>query len=95
LTENFIDERAGVQAFYTRYEEQYEPLPAEIRPLMAYTYDAVQVLLDAIENAAIIHEDGGISMMRPVLAEAVRDTQGFSGLTGPIAFDENGDRSSP
>jgi len=92
LSEDHIDDLASVQGFYARYESQYGPLPAEIRPLMAYTYDAAQVLLSAIEDAAIVGENGSVSIERSALADAVRSTQGFTGLTGSIAFDEDGDR---
>lgn len=92
LTYDYIDSLASVKSFYTRYEEQFGPLPTEIRSLIVYTYDAVQVLLSAIENAAVRNEDGSITLDRTALAEAVRAIEDFVGLTGPIVFDEHGDR---
>lgn len=91
VSENYIDELASVQDFYTRYESVYGPLPTEIRPIMAYTYDAVHVLLNSIEDAAI-NSEYGISIELSALADAVRSTHDFIGITGEIAFDEGGDR---
>lgn len=92
LSENYIDTLATVQDFYIRYENQYGPLPAEIRPLMATTYDAVHVLLCAIEGTAYTDEHGGISFKLSDLVKAVRETRNFTGVTGSIAFEEDGDR---
>lgn len=91
VSEDFIDVLASVQDFYTRYESQYSPLPAEIKPLMAYTYDAVHVLLNAIEDTANMGEYG-IRVELSALAEAVRSMHDFTGITGLITFDEDGDR---
>lgn len=92
LSEDYMEELASVQDFYTRYESQFGPLPSEIRHLMAHTYDAASVLVNAIDQAAILDEFGGMSIDRNALADAVRFTQGFSGLTGAIAFEDDGDR---
>ena len=92
ITEMAIDPLAEVQSFYTRYESQYGPLPAEIRPLMAFTYDAVQVLLAALDQVSVLTQEGQLSIERLALAEAVRTTEDFAGVTGPVRFDEQGDR---
>jgi ABC-type branched-subunit amino acid transport system substrate-binding protein len=92
VSEAWIDSIADVQDFYARYERQYGPLPEDIRPLMAYTYDAVQLLLHAAEQVAIQNNDGSITIKRSELAEAVRQMEGFTGITGEIEFDQDGDR---
>ena len=92
LSENWIDALASVQDFYARYKSRFGPLPAAIRSLMPTTYDAVHVLLNAIERTVILNDDGGLSLRLPDLADAVRFTQNFSGVTGPIGFEEDGDR---
>ncbi len=96
VTEDWIDSIADVQDFYARYDTVFEgrggPLPEDIRPLMAYTYDAAQVLLYAAEQVAVQNTDGSITIERSALAEAVRHIEGFSGITGLIEFDEDGDR---
>ena len=43
VAEDAFDRLDSVQGFYNRFEGQHGPLPAEIRPLMAYAYDAVSV----------------------------------------------------
>jgi ABC-type branched-subunit amino acid transport system substrate-binding protein len=96
VPEEWVDSIGDVQDFYTRYDTVFDgrggPLPEDIRPLMAYTYDAVQVLLYAAEKVAIQNPDGSITIERSALAEAVRHIEGFSGITGLIEFDEDGDR---
>jgi ABC-type branched-subunit amino acid transport system substrate-binding protein len=89
-SENSIDDLPDVQDFYTRYESQYGPIPEEIRPLMAYTYDATGLLLIAVEKVAVENADGTITLERAALAQAVR--RGLLGITGAISFEEDGDR---
>jgi len=91
VSENYINQLVSVQDFYTRYESRYGPLPDDIRALMAFTYDAVHVLLNAIETTANMSEYS-IRIELAKLAAAVRSTHDFIGLTGKIAFDEDGDR---
>jgi predicted amidohydrolase YtcJ/ABC-type branched-subunit amino acid transport system substrate-binding protein len=92
LADNYIDELAGVQEFYTRYDGRYGPLPDQIRPLIVYTYDAVHVLLNTIEEVAMVADDGVLAIDLASLVDAVHDVDGFHGVTGSIAFDDNGDR---
>jgi ABC-type branched-subunit amino acid transport system substrate-binding protein len=92
IPEDWVDSIKEVQDFYARYESHYGPIPAEIRPLMAYTYDAVHVLIYAVEEVAIQNTDGSITIERAALAQAVRHIEGFSGITGLIEFDQDGDR---
>ena len=92
VPENWIDDLPDAQDFYSQYESRYGPLPEEIRPLMPYTYDAVHVLLHAVEQVAVQNTDGSITIERAALARAVRHIEGFSGITGLIEFDEDGDR---
>ncbi|MFQ3647230.1 MAG: ABC transporter substrate-binding protein [Anaerolineae bacterium] len=53
-------------------------------------YDATAVLLLAIEQA--IKDAGGMMPTRAAVAAAVRAVE-YEGLTGPISFDANGDRT--
>ncbi len=96
VPEDWVGRIADVQDFYARYDTVFEgrggPMPEDIRHLMAYTYDAVQVLLYAAEKVAVQNTDGSITIERSALAEAVRHIEGFSGITGLIEFDQDGDR---
>ncbi len=92
ISEDSIDGLASVQDFYTRYENKFGTLPNEIRPLMAYTYDAVHVLLSGIQETAVLGENMVLTIELLALADAVRFSQNTIGVTGAISFDENGDR---
>lgn len=55
------------------------------------TYDAVHVFAEALKIAAKPDADGNLVIGRKALADAVRSIK-IDGTTGPIAFDETGDR---
>ncbi len=55
------------------------------------TFDAVRVIADALKASAKTDADGNLVIGRKALADAVRATK-VEGVTGPIAFGENGDR---
>ena len=54
--------------------------------------DAVQILLDAVRTVAVSQADGSVTIEPARLRDAVRGTVHAGGLTGPIAFDQRGDR---
>ena len=56
--------------------------------------DAVTVLLNAVHAVAEAQDDGSLVIEPTALRDRVRDTV-ISGLSGGIAFDENGDRLPP
>lgn len=55
------------------------------------TYDAVHVIAEALKKVAKTDADGNLVIGRKALADAVRAVN-MEGVTGPIAFDETGDR---
>lgn len=65
-----------VEDFVARFS--YEP-----SPWSTYAYQSVQVVLDAIGRAG--------QADRAAIAQAMRDTRDFTGITGTFSFDENGD----
>lgn len=71
---------------YTTVSGQEEPLSV----FHAHAYDAVNILLDAIE-AVGIEEDGTLYIPRTALKDAFFSTSGYAGITGTLACDENGD----
>ena len=76
-------------AFNLRFQAQFQRLPST--PFVLQAYDAVRVLLLAMEAVATTDEDGALTIDRTVLAEEMR-SRAFLGLTGRIEFDEHGDR---
>ncbi len=82
------------QDFAHRYQSRYgQPLDSEgLGVYAAYAYDAAGILLRAIERVAVVDEAGNLVIGRQALANAVRATPGYQGVTGIISFDERGDR---
>jgi branched-chain amino acid transport system substrate-binding protein len=94
---------AGVGTFYTSTAGPASVFPAAQqfiddytaafgeppRPYAVEAYDSTAILLDALARA--IEAAGGLPT-RAQVAEAVRATENFEGLTGTVTFDDNGDR---
>jgi len=76
-------------AFVSRYETKYGEEPAT--SYYAHTYDAANVLLNAIEAVAVGEEDGTLHIGRQALRDALYATSGYQGLTGSLTCDEYGD----
>jgi branched-chain amino acid transport system substrate-binding protein len=57
----------------------------------SFTYDATNMILDAIEAIAVQEEDGTLHIGRQALREALYATSGFEGATGIMTCDEFGD----
>jgi branched-chain amino acid transport system substrate-binding protein len=70
--------------FIEDYNEMFGEDP---QPFSAQAYDATAIAIAAIE--AIVAEGGELT--REAVAEAVRATADYEGLTGTISFDANGD----
>ncbi len=57
----------------------------------AYTYDAMNILLDTIKKIAVHETDGALHIGRKALRDALYATKDYHGLTGTIACDRFGD----
>jgi branched-chain amino acid transport system substrate-binding protein len=76
---------AYLARFTARYEEPPFPMYA------ATTYDAANLLLNAIEAVAVQEEDGTLHVGRQALRDALYDTLEYHGVTGRLTCDEYGD----
>jgi branched-chain amino acid transport system substrate-binding protein len=85
-------EGPAYDAFVSRYESKYNEPPSKT-PYHAHTYDAVNLLLDAIEAVAVedAEEEGMLYIGRQALRDALYATSGYQGLTGRLTCDEYGD----
>ena len=78
--------------FVAKYEEAYGEKP--IQAFHAHAYDAMNILLDAIEAVAV--EDGGsLTIGRGALRDQIAGTSEYQGLTGTLTCDEFGDCADP
>ena len=75
--------------FVPAYEEQFGSEPTSV--FHAHSFDAANVLFDAIEQVAVVGDDGSLSIPRTALRDAVFGTSGYEGLTGIITCTELGD----
>ncbi|HET9492943.1 MAG TPA: branched-chain amino acid ABC transporter substrate-binding protein, partial [Chloroflexia bacterium] len=66
--------------FYNNYKEKFNKEPD---PYAIYGYDAMSVVLDAIEKAG--------TKDRAAILEALKQTRDYEGALGTWSFDENGD----
>jgi branched-chain amino acid transport system substrate-binding protein len=76
-------------ALVSRYETRYGEAPTAV--YYAHTYDAANMLLDAIEAVAVQGEDGTLHIGRQALRDALYTTAGYRGLTGSLTCDAYGD----
>jgi branched-chain amino acid transport system substrate-binding protein len=76
-------------AFREKYLAAYGEEPPA--PFNAHSYDAMTMILAAIEKVGVEGEDGTLTIDRGALREALYATADFDGLTGTLTCDENGD----
>lgn len=85
-----IPESGALDKFRAAYLAAYNQEQGILTPFTPYSYDALAVLLNAIEKVAI--QDGdNLVIPRKALADAVRSTQDHPGLTGAITCSDTGE----
>ena len=73
----------------SKYKARYGAAPPAT--FYSYTYDATNLLLDAIEAVAIQEEDGTLHIGRHALREAMYQSTEFKGVTGTLSCNQFGD----
>jgi ABC-type branched-subunit amino acid transport system substrate-binding protein len=56
-------------------------------------YDAANIVIDDIANAAQVDANGRLIVNRAALATAVRNTSAYPGVTCSVTIDSSGDRT--
>jgi branched-chain amino acid transport system substrate-binding protein len=79
---------SGAQAFQTAYQSAYAG--ATVTPEAALAYDAAMIEIQAIKGVIA----AGKAPTRAAVLAAVTATK-YSGVTGAIAFDKQGDPTTP
>jgi branched-chain amino acid transport system substrate-binding protein len=83
-------EGPAYDTFVAQYEARYNQAPLAT-PYDAHTYDATNLLLDAIEAVAVQDADGTLHIGRQALRDVLYATAGYQGLTGSLTCDQYGD----
>ena len=79
--------------FLAAYQTAYGTEPTA--PFHAHAFDATNMILDAVEKAAQVSDDGTLLIGRQALRDALFATSGMAGITGTITCDANGDCADP
>jgi hypothetical protein len=77
-------------AWRAAYQQQFGTAATDFADLY---YDAANVLLEALQSVSKI-ANGNLVVPRSALAEAVRGTTGFCGVTGTLSLDATGYRTN-
>jgi branched-chain amino acid transport system substrate-binding protein len=81
-------------AFDAAYEELHGVPPLEQGPFHYHAYDSAMMLMQAIDQVAVVDDDGNLVINREELVAAVRATAEFEGLTGLLTCTETGECGS-
>jgi branched-chain amino acid transport system substrate-binding protein len=71
------------------YEDQYGSKPLSV--FHAHAFDAMNVLVKAIEATAVENSDGSLTINRVALRDAVQNTTDYEGVIGTITCTPDGD----
>src|SRR5690606_17551147 len=87
-----VTDQEAVDALLARYEETYGLEPTG--PFQVNSYDATNMILDAIEATAALDDDGNLLIDRAALAEYIRSIKDFKGVSGDLNCDGTGECSA-
>ena len=83
----------GYADFKAKYEKKYNT--KVLAPFHAHSYDAMNIVLTALEKVAVKDPDGTLHVGRQALRDAVAATKDFKGLTGNLTCNADGDCADP
>jgi branched-chain amino acid transport system substrate-binding protein len=75
--------------FIPAYKTEFGTAPTSV--FHAHAFDAMNILFDAIKQAAVENSDGSLTIPRQALHDAIFATSGYAGITGTITCSELGD----
>lgn len=82
-------ESTAYDKFAAEYNTEYGKAAGQFSE---HAYDAMNVILAAIEASATVDADGNLVIDRQALIDAAHDVKLPDGASGPIEFNESGDR---
>jgi branched-chain amino acid transport system substrate-binding protein len=77
------------QEFLAKYQADYGTEPTA--PFHAHSFDAANIIFDAVEAVAVVEDDGTIHIPRQALRDALFATRNVQGITGTLTCNEFGD----
>ncbi len=83
----------GYQDFLKKHQEKYGEAP--LAPFHAHSYDAYNLIANAIEKVAVKCSNGNTVIPRTALRDAMISTAGLQGLTGTLTCTSTGDCADP
>ena len=83
---------ADAEAFLTAYQSAYGSPPES--GYWAQSYDATTLLLEAIEAASYVEDDGSLVIDRAGVRQHLDGVDGYRGISGTLACDDFGDCSA-
>jgi branched-chain amino acid transport system substrate-binding protein len=75
--------------FIPAYQESFGTEPTSV--FHAHSFDAMNILFEAIKSTAVENDDGSLTIPRQALRDAIFATSGWAGITGTITCNELGD----
>ncbi|MEO8461602.1 MAG: branched-chain amino acid ABC transporter substrate-binding protein [Chloroflexota bacterium] len=90
---NFSAFQAGYADFLTKYQTKVGSAP--ISAFHAHAYDAMNIMLAAIEKVAVTGSDGTTYIPKQALRDAIFATKDFQGITGILSCSASGDCGAP
>ena len=85
--------QAGYADLLAKYEAEFGIKPPQA--FHAHGYDAMNILLNAIDQVAVEGEDGTLYVGKGALRDAIYATKDFQGVTGVLSCGEFGDCGAP
>jgi len=85
-----IPESDAFSTFQADYEADYGDPQGKLSPFSPHGYDAMSVIIAALEEVAVESGDS-LVIPRKALADAVRSTKNFEGLTGSLTCSDTGE----
>jgi branched-chain amino acid transport system substrate-binding protein len=85
---------SGYQTLVDKYLKKYN-VKGTLAPFHAHSYDAMNIILAAIQKVAVKDPDGTLHIGRQALRDAVGATKDFKGLTGNLTCNPYGDCADP
>ncbi len=81
LTGPFVS-GASYDEFLAKWDAKYGGVPPS--GFHAFAYDSTNILMNAIEQVAVVDDDGTVHIGRQALRDAIANTSGYAGLSGTM-----------